>query len=531
MTKRILLLGYCLFLAAHVSTQVQHAKGTITYITREAVYTSIGRTKGLQDSSIICIIQNGDTTAVLKVFALSSGSSACTVIQTKRELRIGDEVTAEVRIEEAKATEPVSGVSTALRDTSVRTPAGTSKKSQSPPDFLLRGRVSVQSLLDAYGTPALNYSQQSLVLSMTGMSNVVPVKFEIYSTLRSMTLGDNRILSGQSQNRSRIYRLFVEYDNKSIQFAAGRLLPRYAPSSGYIDGIMFSKYIGNYVVGTSFGYEPPITLDRFSTIQKKVSLFGAYQSDEFMRPFISFSYSRTYNYLALDREFISSSVTLTPSPSLFFTFMGDFDLRAKVGRSLELSPQVTSILGSLNYQPARIFLLGVGMTAWRPAYSFVSIKTIPDSLLDRKAQMSPSVTTTFFLPSRITVSNTYSPRSSSEPFGTEYSDAVSVSSSNIFNQVLTVRLNATMNKSAVSDSRGFGASLSKSFNGTADVSIRFQRYRHNVLSGNTLFWNSTYSADVMLPLLKDLTLWGSVERNTGLANPDDVFLAELSWKF
>jgi hypothetical protein len=64
--------------------------GRITYISSGVVYTSLGRDAGVIDSSLIIAFSGNDTIAVLKVFATSSKTSVCTILDKKRDLKVGD---------------------------------------------------------------------------------------------------------------------------------------------------------------------------------------------------------------------------------------------------------------------------------------------------------------------------------------------------------------------------------------------------------------------------------------------------------
>ena len=78
--------------------------GKVTYISSGTVYVSAGRGSGLRDSALVYVVAGKDTVATMKIFAVSSKSSACAILQSKREVVVGDNVVGCVRQEDKKET-------------------------------------------------------------------------------------------------------------------------------------------------------------------------------------------------------------------------------------------------------------------------------------------------------------------------------------------------------------------------------------------------------------------------------------------
>jgi len=138
----IMLIG-CVAQAQEVSVT-----GKVTYISSGTVYVSAGRGTGLRDSALVYVVAEKDTVAAMKVFAVSSKSSACTILRSKREVVVGDVVVGRVTQEEKRDTSARMADSSAT----VIIESGRSEalKRVEVPAVSFLGRVSLQ-----YYTPNL----------------------------------------------------------------------------------------------------------------------------------------------------------------------------------------------------------------------------------------------------------------------------------------------------------------------------------------------------------------------------------------
>jgi hypothetical protein len=161
------------------SAEEKTVSGTVTYVAVGTVYTTLGRDSGVRDSSMMYVKSGNDTLALMQVLAVSSKSSACKVIMSKRDVRIGNVVVTRVQIEPTKpdtASVVVSAGSAAVSSTSV----GLLRKSSFTQDaFVMRGRVSAQYYVNRYDIEAYNTTQPGVVINLRGKSNIIPVRFEV----------------------------------------------------------------------------------------------------------------------------------------------------------------------------------------------------------------------------------------------------------------------------------------------------------------------------------------------------------------
>jgi hypothetical protein len=506
-------------------------RGKITYIAGESVYTSLGRESGVKDSSMLYVFSNLDTITTLIVFATSSKSSVCKIIKTKRQLHIGDIVNTVIRImdksaQEQKRPSPIADTTQTIPQPALFVAQNIARQQPSQPFASFQGSFSLQYFTIREASYSLNISQPVAALNLRGRINETPIKFQLYGNFRSLKYGSTRPF-----NQTRIYRLSIDYDDEINQISVGRVILSNAPSIGFIDGIAIARKFRGFTFGSAAGFEPSTSHQNLSTDTKKFSVFGNYQSPGSATYSVNLAYGRIFYRSQLDREVVSSYVTIIPSNTLFFTGQGEVDIRTKKDQTFILKPKLTNVSANLNYHPFNFLSAGIGMAAWRSTYRFSLVKAIPDSLLDRELRLNPTVSLNVFLPGSISIYDTYSPRPTNNGFGKEYSNNTTIGISNLFRQGIIVRGTMTLNSTTFSSTRGYGINVQKPIANIADVSLRYQFYRSVILQNNNINTRRTIGLDLMISALKDITVWGSFEQ---LIRPDaNAFTvsAEISWRF
>lgn len=525
-----------LFLAAtDVVAQEGSVRGTITYIAGEVVYTSLGREAGMRDSSVIFVGVQPDSLAQLKVFAVSSKSSACRIIAKRRNLAVGDVIWAVH--EEGGGGAKMTGVQP--KDTSYTPDRGTGPPSsgRSPagepgtPLISLHGRVGLQYFTSRTSDNAQALTQPGVVLNLNGRIKESPISFELYGNIRSLAYGTSSPFSPTMTNRTRIYKFAVNYTDTLNRISLGRLIPQVAASTGYIDGLLVARRLGRFTFGTAVGFEPVFTQRNFSSDMKKILVFGRYEGAGGMNFSADAAYARTYARSSLDREVLSWSLNVMPVPDIFILAQSDVDVRSKSAGDLVVKPKLTSMYATVNYRLSGAVSLGAGLSAWRPVYSFASVSMLPDSLFDQRLQSTPQLTVNLWLPSGIAFFDSYSPRISEEPFGRQYQNYSSLAFNDLFGSGITLRGTANLSVSGLSSTSGFGIAVQKTILGAVDGTLRYQFYDYELEQLGEITESRSVAFECMAPLSRSLTAWGSLEKMWGLAADGLLVFLELGWRF
>ncbi len=533
MRKALIILA-ALILAGSIRAQDTLIRGSVTYISGDAIYTSLGRNAGIKDSSMLIVVSKKDSVAALKVFATSSKSSVCYLVSSRKMPTIGDSVVATIPnvIIDTGARKIARDSRNTVHRHEEPEQAGILKVSESVRSLAkVQGRISLQYNRSSYPSLGTTYSQPAISLSLRGKATDLPLTFDVYGTFRSLIAGKQLFYASGQTNQSRIYRLSLDYDDTLNHVAFGRILPPASPSIGYTDGLMYARRVKDVTIGTALGYEPAFTQRTFSTDMKKISFFSRFDDEELWKSSFSVSYARIYFQSDLDREVVSTTLSIFPSYDFFFTAMSDIDLRTKFGTELRSKAQMTSLLSTINYRISPMLSIGGGINAWRPVYSFAAVRDVPDSLLDQQLQANPNMSINLLLPGGISLYNTYTPRTSDDGFGHEYGNYSSIAISNLLEYGINLR--GSMNRSTTkwSSNNGYGANVGKSLQGFGEVNLRYETYNYEIHQVAENQQSESMSLELIMSFVPNVLMWGNVERLTGLGADGFQYTGEVSWRF
>ena len=525
--RRLLPLFIFIGFIARAQETVVTAK--VTYVSSGTVYVSAGRSSALRDSILVHVVSGKDTIAELKVFAMSSKSSACTILRAKRDVVVGDNVVARVQKEEKKAA-LVAQQKDTTRTIGPEQSSGRSPRQAEQAALSLQGRVGVQYYGSQFDNSSYNLNQPGLVLSLTATSRDLPLRLDLYGNMRSISRGGAGLFSKGAVNDSRIYRLSLEYDDQNNVVTLGRILPIYAPSIGAIDGVSYARRFGNFIFGGAVGFQPSLTQRGVSTDARKFSLFTRYQNHVLYDLTLTAAYARSYMASQLDREVVSVGISAYSTDGLSIYGYSDIDLKTRNGNQLAASPSVSSAMLMINYRLADFITVGLGADASRPVYPFFSVPTLVDSVTDHRIRSGATISVSLYLVNGIGLYDSYTPRSFDAGFGKEYTNYSSLYWSNVLSSGTMVRGTFTMTSNGFTTSEGYGINLQRNVFGL-DCTLRYQQSRYRILQLDETNLSKTFGADVMAFLSTHLSLIMSYDSVHGYGSVMQSVFTELSWRF
>jgi hypothetical protein len=473
-----------------------------------------------------------DTVAVLRVIAVSSRSSSSVIVKENKKISVGDMAVATVEERTQAAAAPAADSTSRFILTSLDTASAPVLKPAAIPSIVnVQGRISAQYVTTLFEDPSTNMKQPALIMNLKATAREIPLSFEMYGNYRTLTYGRDGIFSGARVDQSRLYRLSLRYNDGANDAMAGRFIPPAAPAAGYLDGLLYSRAIGDFLVGAAAGFQSRSTLNGLNTAYKKISLFTKYQTSGPSNLFASAAYTRSYFHYDLDRELVSALVSVSTVSGLGFYFNSDLDLRQKEGDDLALSPSLTNLHASVNYPIARFLSvsLGADLARWYTDFSF--IRYVPDSLLDHTARSGVSVGFNVATLQGITFSNIFTPRSSEDGFGKEYANISSLMFSNIFTSGVVLRANLNLSENQFTETRGMGLTVEKSVFDVLQFSFSYQRSRYTVTSLEETDNNTSYIVDALWFVTRDITLSADYNRLDGFGRVSTTMFGELSYRF
>jgi hypothetical protein len=521
-----------LFLALAVSAKDRTISGKVIYIAAGSVYTSIGREAGVSDSLRMAVLRGKDTLAVLQEFALSSKTSACRIIDMRKQVSVGDSVEAVLQTPPTQEIlPPVRHDTSASAAKEVKPPNSSPVQSpEKPPVMKINGRISIQynALYSDYSPQ--DFQQSGVTLNLHSEASDAPVKFEMYGNLRNSARGSNGLFSGGSSNDSRIYRMSLEYDDRTNILSIGRILSPFSSYLGYIDGVSIARRWGNMTGGASIGYQPDSYLQMPSTENKKLTLFAQYQGTDSWKPRADIVYARVWSGIGIEQEAVSALFNMYSPGGLSLYANTEVEMHTSSQGNYSGPPALSLFYCSLNYMFSDFITAGIGIDASRPVFTRALTRLIPDSLLDNQLQSGISLNLNVSLWRGAGFFDTYTARSSNEEFGRDYSNSSGFFAADIEGTGVMMRLNYFLNKSELTRTQGYGAAVQRTIIGI-DCGIRFQKYRSIYDQIDMANESTTIGFDLMAMLAPQLTLFGSFDRLQGPGSSSTSIFLELSERF
>jgi len=376
------------------SGEMRRISAAVTYVATGSFYFDAGRLKGVAAGDTVTVVHKGGALASGVVTAISSSSSSAKVISQSSTIAAGDSVF-EVKLvvlEEAAAASSGMG--------------------KTKPEAILDNRVSGRIGLQYAGAGVFG---QGLDFSQPGVIAQLSVQ-RIFGTTSTLTLysrtyrdlSQGYALYGQgSRTKERLFELSLTNDDprSSYGYGVGRITSRYVGGIGVFDGGQFFLRRGNLTAGLLGGTQPDYVTSAFSSDEAKFAGFVNYAwgGDVFRTSGVTLAYGQQRYQGKIDRKFGYLQTTLQFSTDLFFYSSTEMDLAHNENGAEVNKPTITNSFVTLSWNANDWMSLNAGYDAVRALDLLESMKTFPDSLLDRTLKEGYRTNISFRLPLRLTL--------------------------------------------------------------------------------------------------------------------------------
>ena len=374
--------------------QMRRITAAVTYVATGSFYFDAGRLKGVAAGDTVTVVHKGGALASGVVTAISSASSAAKVISQSSTVTAGDSVfeMKEVALEEENV----------ASETTLRWKPGALQ------DNRVSGRIGFQYAgAGKFGQP-LDFSQPGLIaqLSVQRLFGTGST-FTVYSrTYRDMSQG--YALYGQgSRTKERLFELSLTNDDprSAYGYGVGRITSRYVGGIGVFDGAQLFARKGNLTAGLMGGTQPDYLTSAFSTDETKFAAFVNYGwgGDVFKTSSVTLAYGQQRYQGKIDRKFGYLQTTFQFSTALFFYSSTEMDMAHRENGFEVNKASITNSFVTLSWNPTDWVSVNAGYDAVRALDLLESMKTFPDSLLDRTLKEGYRTNVSFRLPLRLTL--------------------------------------------------------------------------------------------------------------------------------
>ncbi len=379
----------------------QRITGAVTYISGSSIYVDAGREKGLAVGDRLTILRRSIPLGRGVVIAVSSNSSASQLLPPADSVAVGDSAIV-FKIVPLQPVQPA-----------VARPAAAARGKANAAEsdgMIVHGRVGLQYAGAGALDSRLDFSQPSVLLRLDLSKMPGGLSFSFYGR-SSYDLAQRSSFSSESGRWGlRLFDMALAYDNPSAWygFSVGRLTSRYVGGLGAFDGGQFFVRQGNLSAGFVLGFQPDYHTSQIQTEQQKMAGFVNYAwgGDVFRSNNSTIAYGQQLFRGKLDRDFLYLQNTFNLGSTLFLYQSSEVDLHDMKDSVRSPAFRLNNTFVTLSYMPVSWLTANAGYDATRNFLLFESMKTFPDSLIDRELQQGFRLGASIRLPLRMSISGT-----------------------------------------------------------------------------------------------------------------------------
>ncbi len=379
------------FIAAFSATAIVSAatKAKVTYIASEAIYINAGTNAGIEIGDTLAVTKQSDTLAVLVVTNVSGSSAACELIDSRRELKVGD------ILQLAKyATTPKTGKSyegEVVQDEG----NGKIKRSRRARDAqnALSGGISLENLYRKDQTGSRLSSNQAGLRSRIKVKNISGsgIQFEMRHRSRlyqrSRSLRSSSVTGGSDEWSHQIYSFGLSYgdDNSTVSWGVGRMLAPHVRGMGYIDGGYVIRRVNERLhLGIAAGVTPNAQTSSIQLNRRKLGAYARYVAGDASKQRVSVTASLTsvLESFSVSRDFLYLQSSY--SRGRWLSLSQSFEVEFNRGWRYELAGKrfdVSNYYGTANFNVMTSASVYITYDARKNIRRFDNADT-PDSLFD-----------------------------------------------------------------------------------------------------------------------------------------------------
>jgi hypothetical protein len=379
--------------------EVRRIIGAVTYVATGSFYFDAGRLRGVAADDTVTVMRRSKPVGSGVVSAVSSASSVAKIVSQSGAIAVGDSV---LEVKEVIIEEP----QTASRSGQGGMMGRNASLSQ---DNRVSGRIGLQyAAAGVFGT-ALDFSQPALItqLSINRLFGTTST-FTVYArSYRDMSAQYDRYGLG-SRNKIRMFELSLTNNDPGswYGYGIGRITSRYVGGLGVFDGGQLYLRKGNFSFGLLGGTQPDYATSAFTTDESKYAGFVNYAwgGDVFKTSDITFAYGQQRYLGKIDRKFGYFQSSLRFGADLFFYSSTEMDFAHRENGNEVNRASITNSFVTVSWSPASWVSVNAGYDAVRALDLLESMKTFPDTLLDKSLKEGYRANLSFRLPFRVTVS-------------------------------------------------------------------------------------------------------------------------------
>ena len=482
----------------------------VSYVSATTIYISAGRDDSLAVGDTLTIFHASREVCKVAAIAVSRHSTATQIVNGKGSVAVGDTAT---------ITKTVSIVEEPKRDTVselLKTPVSQTTQRGArpvlktiPTENIVTGRFAVQYSGVVAEDSRFNLSQPSMLMRLeVGKLFGSDLKFSMYGrSYYDLSANYNRY-GDDTRLKIRMYDFTVsdEQPEKMFGYAVGRVTSRYVGGLGTFDGGQFYYRMGEFTSGILYG---ALVADRTMSIDgddRRGAFVVNYRSGpDFLHQYEgTIAYARQLFEGKLDREFfyLQNLATLGPQVNLYQS--AELETQEISNGVRSTSPKISNTFLSVNYYPLQWLSANIGYDASKTVYLFESMKTTPDTLMDKFYLQGYRANVTFRLPYSMVMSANGAfrsrkddPRDSRTLGGSFRISGVAGSEFNVGVRYMNIR-------GVYNDGSNATIDVDRTFFYAMSVALRFDYYTYTLLVNDQRYNTYTATANINYRISREL---------------------------
>lgn len=482
----------------------------VSYVSSQTIYISAGRDDSLAVGDTLTIVRNSTAVCRLVAIAVSRHSTAAQPVWGKGPVVVGDSATIS-KITYSANRERRDTISALLKPPHAeKAVSGESRRTADVPrGNIVSGRLALQYSGLLAEDSRFNLSQPSSLIRLeVGRLFGTPLRFSMYGrSYYSLTANYNQF-GGDTRLKLWMYEFTLsdEQPDGLYGYSAGRVISRFVGGLGTFDGGQLYYKFGEFTSGILYGAK---VADRTMAIDgddRRGAVFINYRSGpDFLHQYDgTIAYAKQLMEGKLDREFVYLQNLATLSTQLNIYQSAEVELQEIEGGVRKSSPKLSNTFLSVNYYPAHWLSANIGYDVSKTVYLFETMKTTPDSLVDRNYLSGYRTNVTVRLPYSISLSanGTYrskkdDPRDARTLGGTLRVSSVGGSDINLGVRYMNIR-------GVYNEGDNITFDIDRTFLYSLSVAGRLDYYAYTLLSNGRSYTTVTATANINYRISREL---------------------------
>ncbi len=482
----------------------------VSYVSSTTVYISAGRDDSLAVGDTLMILHASKEICKVAVVAVSRHSTASQIVWGKGPVAVGD--TATIMKILAATEEPkrdtVSELLKAPLPLTAQREIRLAAKTM-PAENVVMGRIAMQYSGVVAEDSRFNLSQPSMLMRLeVGKLFGTDLKFSMYGrSYYNLSANYNRY-GDDTRLKIRMYEFTIsdEQPERLFGYAAGRVTSRYVGGLGTFDGGQFYYRMGDFTSGILYGAQ---VADRTMSIDgddRRGAFFVNYRSGpDFLHQYEgTIAYARQLFEGKLDREFFYLQNMATIGPQLNLYQSAEVETQNISNGNRSTSPKISNTFLSINYYPLQWLSANIGYDASKTVYLFESMKTTPDTLMDKFYLQGYRANVTFRLPYSIVMSANGTFRSRKDDPRDAQTLGGSLRVSGVAGSEYNVGVRYMNIRGVYNDGSNATLDVDRTFFYSVSVALRFDYYNYTLLANDQTYNTFTATANINYRISREL---------------------------